>query len=214
MANWILFGILWVQGYLYYVAFPKDPRLLKWIVFGLLLLETVQTMMWTQDTIEAFITTFTDPNVFNIVRTVWFSIPFLTGLIACISQGFYCYRIWALTRSKYAVTLISMLALGQFSAAIAVAVQTQRARLLTRLLSRNGSLASIGIWGACSFACDITIAVIMTYNLRKRSTAFKNTHRIIARLVRLTIEAGCVTGHTTSRHYSDPAVPTRASALL
>ncbi len=37
-------------------------------------------MMWTQDTVEAFTATFIDAGVFNVVRTVWFTTPFLTGV--------------------------------------------------------------------------------------------------------------------------------------
>ncbi|KJA19993.1 hypothetical protein HYPSUDRAFT_43569 [Hypholoma sublateritium FD-334 SS-4] len=196
-ANWMLFGTLWVQVYLYYVAFPKDTRILKWIVFILLVLETTQTATMTHDAIQALIIECTDPNVFNVIRKVWFSIPLLTGLIACITQGFYCYRIAVLTRSKYAVTLTSMLTLGHLAASIAVAIQTKRAILLTRLLSQKRSLVTIGMSGGCSLACDIVISAIMTHQLKKRDTGFENTHRIIVRLIRLTIETGCITALST-----------------
>ena len=82
---------------MYYVAFPKDPSPLKWIVICLLLLETVQTMMWTQDTVEAFTVTFTDAAVFNVVRTVWFTIPFLTGVS---TYKFICLTLVAVLLTK------------------------------------------------------------------------------------------------------------------
>ncbi|KJA19991.1 hypothetical protein HYPSUDRAFT_832787 [Hypholoma sublateritium FD-334 SS-4] len=193
-VNSMLFGILWVQVYLYYAAFPTDTRTLKWIVFVLLSLEIIQTAALTRDTIQAFVFGFSNPSALDAVGTAWYSIPLLTGLIACITQGLYCYRIGVLTRSKYAVAWIIMLSLGQLVAAIVSAIQTKRATLFTRLLSQKINVDTIGIWGGCNLACDILIAAIMTHYLRKRdSVDFENTHRIIVRLMRLSIETGCIT---------------------
>ncbi|KJA17519.1 hypothetical protein HYPSUDRAFT_101051, partial [Hypholoma sublateritium FD-334 SS-4] len=80
MVNWILFGMLWAQVYLYYVAFPKDRRLLKWIVSVQLLIQTIQTATLTHDTTFAFVIAFTDPDIFNQIGTVWCSVPLMTGL--------------------------------------------------------------------------------------------------------------------------------------
>ncbi|KJA27684.1 hypothetical protein HYPSUDRAFT_868624 [Hypholoma sublateritium FD-334 SS-4] len=193
MANWALLGILWVQTYLYYVAFSKDRRVLKFIVFAQLLLETIQTVMLTHDMIQAFAMVYTGLDVLNDLGTKWLSIPLLIGLIASITQGFYCYRVGVLTRSKCAVVLISMLSLGQLAAAISLTIQLKRDIVSTTLLSQNTSLAAISIWGGCSLACDIAIAAIMSYYLRKQDTGFGKTHNMIARLIRLSIETGCVT---------------------
>ncbi|KJA19852.1 hypothetical protein HYPSUDRAFT_204279 [Hypholoma sublateritium FD-334 SS-4] len=193
MANWILYGILSVQFYLYYIAFPKDPHVLKLIVFAQLLLETTQTATSTYDLIHHVTEAYTNPNAINEVGTIWISIPLMIGLIASVTQWFYCYRVGVLTRSKFAVALISLLSLGQLAAAIAVAIQEKDAVLLTRLLSQKSTMTAIGIWGSCSFACDIVIAAIMTYYLKKGDTGFENTHNMIVRLIRLSIESGCVT---------------------
>ncbi|KJA27688.1 hypothetical protein HYPSUDRAFT_868696 [Hypholoma sublateritium FD-334 SS-4] len=197
MVNWILFGILSMQFYLYYIAFPKDHRALKFIVCAQLLLETAQTGMFTHDIIQHFTLGYTDPAGLNEVGTLWLSITLVIGLIAFINQGFYCYRIGVLTKSKYAVVLISMLSLAQLAAAIAITVQEQPVKMLTTLLSQNTTLTAIGIWGGCSLACNIVIAVIMTYHLKTRDTGFQNTHNILIRLIILSIETGCVTALST-----------------
>ncbi|KJA21731.1 hypothetical protein HYPSUDRAFT_41576 [Hypholoma sublateritium FD-334 SS-4] len=193
MANWMLFGILWVQVYLYYVAFSKDTRLLKFIVFVQLLLETIQTVTFTHDTVQGLAISFIDPNVFNQVDTAWCYVPLMTGLIAFITQGMYCYRVLVLTKSKSAVTLIGMLSLGQLVAAIYLTIQTKHAILLSSLLSDSRSLTTIGIWGTCSLACDLLIAAIVSHYLKKQDTSFQNTKSVITRLIRLSTEAGCAT---------------------
>ncbi|KJA27653.1 hypothetical protein HYPSUDRAFT_867066 [Hypholoma sublateritium FD-334 SS-4] len=191
MAQWILFGVLLVQAYLYCIAFPEDRRFLKLNVLVQLLLETVQTVMFTYDIFHHF--TRADPAELNEAGTSWLSITLMIGVIASITQGFYCYRVCVLTRSKYAVVLISMLSLGQLSAAIYVTVQEKRVNILTSLLSQNAATIGIIIWAACSFSCDILIAAIMSYYLKKRDTGFEDTHDIIVRLIRLSIETGCIT---------------------
>ncbi|KJA27692.1 hypothetical protein HYPSUDRAFT_34813 [Hypholoma sublateritium FD-334 SS-4] len=193
MANWILFGVLVVQFYLYYISFPKDYRAVKLVVCAQLLLETTQTVMFTRDIVQHFTQAYTDPAGLNEVGTLWLSITLMIGLIAFITQGFYCYRVGVLTKSKYAVALIGMLSLAQLSAAISASVLEERAVLLTTLLSQNATLTAIGIWGGCSLACDIVIATIMTYHLRRWDTRLGNTHSMIVRLVRLSVETGCLT---------------------
>ena len=69
---------------LYYTAFPNDRRILKSIVFTMLLLETVQTVVLSQDTIRDFIIGFTDPSAFNAIDKAWFSIPLMTGMSAYV----------------------------------------------------------------------------------------------------------------------------------
>ncbi|KJA27640.1 hypothetical protein HYPSUDRAFT_130586, partial [Hypholoma sublateritium FD-334 SS-4] len=114
MANWALMGILWVQVYLYYTAFPKDRHILKLVVFVQFLLENIQTVTLTHDNIQYISMAYVSLAGFNEIGTLWISIALMTGLIASITQGFYCYRVGVLTRSRYAVAVISLVrAVGQ-----------------------------------------------------------------------------------------------------
>ncbi|KJA25579.1 hypothetical protein HYPSUDRAFT_37627 [Hypholoma sublateritium FD-334 SS-4] len=194
LAHWMLYGVLLVQVCLYYAAFPKDPRLAKLTVLLALVLETAQTTMFTHDLFKGLTLGYENPLLVNEVDTVWFSVPLLTGLIALLTQAFYCYRTAILTKSKYAVAAIVILSILQVGAATAVAMQTREAKLLTSILGTEISLITIGIWGASGVGCDTTIAVIMVYHLKKSlDTGFQGTHTIVRRLIRLTIETGLVT---------------------
>ena len=84
--------------------------------------------MFTQDIFRAFTRGFDDLLLAYGIGTIWFSVPFMTGLstferryqnqlyiflmllfsVAFLTQVFYCYRIAILTRSRYAVVLIAM----------------------------------------------------------------------------------------------------------
>ena len=83
--------------------------------------------MFTQDVFRAFTRGFDDVVIAAEVDTVWFSVPFMTGLsmskhillnptvrfteifiVALLTQVFYCYRIAKLTKSRNAVAAIAM----------------------------------------------------------------------------------------------------------
>ena len=65
---------------MYYTAFPDDPRLAKLTVLVALVLETAQTTMFTHDLFKALTLGYGNPLFINEVDTVWFSVPFLTGM--------------------------------------------------------------------------------------------------------------------------------------
>ncbi|KAF9478318.1 hypothetical protein BDN70DRAFT_49117 [Pholiota conissans] len=193
LANWALYGVLILQVYLYTVAFPQDRLPLKFTVYTTLLLETVQTSLITHDAFKFFAFGFTNPMLLDEVSTGWFSIPVLTGIIACVAQGFYCYRIGVITESKLTVGIIIVFSLVQLGGSIAIGIQTKNAQFFSRVFLKEGSFISTGIWEAGSAVCDLLIAGIMTYHLRKRDTGFQYTHDIVTRVIRLTIETGTLT---------------------
>lgn len=50
----------------------------------MLLLETVETIALSQNTIHNFLVGFTRPAALNTIRTVWLSVPLMTGMSAYI----------------------------------------------------------------------------------------------------------------------------------
>ncbi len=65
---------------LYYTAFPSDPRFLRRIVLLALIIETVQTTVYTQDVFRGLARGFNNIQVASEVGNLWFSIGFMTGL--------------------------------------------------------------------------------------------------------------------------------------
>ena len=83
--------------------------------------------MFTQDIFRAFTRGFDDLLLAYGIGTIWFSVPFMTGLstferryqtqlyiflmllfsVAFLTQAFYCYRVAILTKSKFAVGVIA-----------------------------------------------------------------------------------------------------------
>ncbi|KAG7447175.1 uncharacterized protein BT62DRAFT_65335 [Guyanagaster necrorhizus] len=190
--NWALYGALCVQTYIYYVSFPKDPILSKFLIYLLLALETLQTVLFTVDLFDIFATSYGQIDVLNNVHCLWFSVPIMTGLIGGIVQLFYCYRISILSRSRVLAASIGAISLAQFVAAV-IEGHLQYTYGLYSKQSRQNSLVPCLVWLAGSALCDIIIATIQTYYLIKIDASYKATRNMITRLVRITIETGVLT---------------------
>ena len=70
---------------LYFVSFPKDRLLIKWIVSIQLLLQAIQTAMLTHGAFIAFsIISFFQNTILNNIGTLWCSIALMTGFSTSI----------------------------------------------------------------------------------------------------------------------------------
>lgn len=69
-----------VQVYTYYIAFPADKWSLKLLVYGVFVLELMQTFMATHDAVVVYGRGFNNPLVFDQVHLLWITIPLLGGL--------------------------------------------------------------------------------------------------------------------------------------
>ncbi|KAH9479960.1 hypothetical protein JR316_0008557 [Psilocybe cubensis] len=104
--NWGLMGILFVQLYIYGYSFPNDPKFIKSLVFGLGVLEAIQTILATLDGYHWFAAGFGNVLTLNEPYISAFDSPFLDSIISLVVQFFFAYRIWVLTRSYLPVAAV------------------------------------------------------------------------------------------------------------
>ncbi|KAF4616577.1 hypothetical protein D9613_008945 [Agrocybe pediades] len=193
LLHWGLFGILLVQVYLYYLAFPNDPLRNKLLVYVVFALEITQTVIMTNTAFRVFGFGYGDFDAFNDVELAWFEVPVICGVVAFIAQLFYAHRIKVLSRSYWVAGVILLLAVVQLGGAIASAVVLKDAVVFSHLLGRAYSI-SAGIWNGGSAACDAIIAICMTYYLSSRGNGImQSTHVRLRKVIRLVIETGTVT---------------------
>ncbi|KAK0485578.1 hypothetical protein EDD18DRAFT_1260641 [Armillaria luteobubalina] len=192
LLHWGLFGALSVQLYLYYLAFPKDRKFTKCLVYGIYLVEFVQTMIFTHDAFATFGYGFSDLKALTGMYSNWLTIPILSSVSACVGQAFYAYRIFILSKSRIVPVFIICVSITSFAAGIITGVYCFPADDVTELVSPRTSIA-VGILCRGSALCDIVIAICMTYYLTRRSTSLRQTRILVTKLIRLTIETGTVT---------------------
>ncbi|KJA21546.1 hypothetical protein HYPSUDRAFT_724975 [Hypholoma sublateritium FD-334 SS-4] len=195
VLNWALFGILSTQLFIYYQAFPRDKSFLKALVYSVYLLEAVQTILLMENAWRVYASGFGNLEVFDEVETSWLSVGILGGLVACMVQSFYAYRIYVLSQSRIITGIIVFMALASYSGSLATSIVLQRARNFSELFQQESRIfALFGLWQSAGTVCDVLIAACMTFYLKKMSQGgLAQTQRVVAKLLRLTVETGIVT---------------------
>ncbi|KAK0236470.1 hypothetical protein EDD85DRAFT_954338 [Armillaria nabsnona] len=192
LLNWGLFGTLSVQLYLYYLAFPNDRRLLKYLVYGIYVIESVQTILVAHDMFATFGYGFGDIDALTRMNFLWLTVPIMSAVAAGVGQVFYAYRIFVLSKSRITPIFIICVSLTSSVSAMIIGIYAFQAGDLTKMNNRKMQITA-GIWCGAAALCDILIAICMTYYLMRSTSNFRRTRLLITRIIRLTIETGSVT---------------------
>ncbi|KAH7918657.1 hypothetical protein BV22DRAFT_1024228, partial [Leucogyrophana mollusca] len=178
-----LFGILLAQMFIYHTRFPGDSSWMKAYVWFIVLLECLSCTLglcaiWIGSEMHCLLcvlTTWLSPEVEGYW---WMGLSVLTGLISFLVHGFFSWRIWVIGKSLYVPILVMAVSLAQCLLVIISIV----------------SDAIFSCWLGGSFICDVMITFETTRWLLKNSrTGFRETHSLVLKLVKLTIETGMVT---------------------
>ncbi|KAK0236501.1 hypothetical protein EDD85DRAFT_1024777 [Armillaria nabsnona] len=195
LLNWGLFGTLSVQ-----LSFPNDSRLLKYLVYGIYVIESVQTIFVAHDTFAMFGLNYN-----------WITVPITSAVAAGVAQVFYAYRIFVVSISRIISIFIICISMTSSVAAMIAGISAFQAGVITKFNTRKISI-TIGIWCGASALCDIIIAICMThyassfslpdifidvdiipYLTMRSTTNFRRTRILVTKIIRLTIETGSVT---------------------
>jgi len=192
--DWALFAVLTVQLYLYYQAFPNDRVFIKVLVYTVYCIDLTQAIFVTIDAFNTFGYSFGDPSalISTGLRWLWLVGPIFGGIVACIVQSFYAFRLYRFSGSWIPPSIISFTALGMCGIGIVGGVCGRQS------ISLGANVQAIlvvttPIYLVGSALIDITIAGCMTYYLTKSDPGFRRTHALVTRLIRLTIETGAIT---------------------
>ena len=77
---------------MYYMSFPNDRISAKTLVFGLYLIETVQTILVTHDMFHAYAIGWGDLAQLESAQLEWLSVPIFSG-IGETTQGLVAFRM-------------------------------------------------------------------------------------------------------------------------
>ncbi|KDR70542.1 hypothetical protein GALMADRAFT_18588, partial [Galerina marginata CBS 339.88] len=106
LLHWGIFGVLSMQVYMYYLAFPNDSGRIRLLVGVVYLFETAQLFILTQSAFIAFAEGFGNLLMMDRIGTIWFSVPIMGGIVAFTVQSFYAYRVSVLSKSVIVPCLI------------------------------------------------------------------------------------------------------------
>ncbi|KAJ3813161.1 hypothetical protein EV368DRAFT_83742 [Lentinula lateritia] len=187
ILHWGLFGTLSIQIYLYYLAFPLDRTIIKSVVYGIFLIEIIQTILVTHDAFAIFGYGFGSFESLTKMYFDWFTVPVMSGIVALIGQTFYAYRIRVVSKSNLVPAFIITVSLTSTIAAFMTGAYSYQAGNVLTLRQSIKTSTVVGIWCAGAALGDIVIA------LSQRDSGFAGTHAIVTKFIRLSIETGSVT---------------------
>ncbi|KAJ7700184.1 hypothetical protein B0H16DRAFT_775006 [Mycena metata] len=193
-VDWALFAVLTVQLYLYYQAFPNDMVFTKVLVYTVYCITLTQVIFVTIDAFNTFGYRFGDPSalISTAFRWLWLVSPIFGGIVACIVQSFYAFRLYRFSGSWIAPSIITFAALGMCGMGIFGGVSGRESlKLGVKLQTPTVVISTIILVGTALI--DVTIAGCMTYYLTKSDPGFRRTHTLVTKLIRLSIETGVIT---------------------
>ncbi|KAI0267869.1 hypothetical protein BC834DRAFT_62804 [Gloeopeniophorella convolvens] len=188
LLNWCMYGILLVQVYLYSYYFPDDRRALKFLVYFILIIETVQTALTGVDIFYWFANGFGNVIHLNNVYISFADTPVIAAFISLIIQSFFCYRIWVLEKSLW--WLVAVIEAISGAQAVGGIVGGIKGHINGTFSDAHQSIKFVYVWLIGDAVADILIAVSLTYLLlrsRTRGHQF-SSNSMLVKLVRLTIE--------------------------
>ncbi|KAI0267861.1 hypothetical protein BC834DRAFT_62169 [Gloeopeniophorella convolvens] len=188
LLNWCMYGILLVQVYLYSYYFPDDRRALKFLVYFVFIIETVQTALTGVDIYYWFAKGFGNVLHLNNVYISFADTPITAGFITFIIQSFFCYRIWVLENSLWwLATAIEAVSATQ---AVGGIVGGIKGHINGEFSEAHRAIKFVYVWLIGDAVADILIAASLTYLLlrsRTRGHQF-SSNSMLVKLVHLTIE--------------------------
>ncbi|KAJ7643745.1 hypothetical protein FB45DRAFT_1113961 [Roridomyces roridus] len=181
-------------NYFYHQAFPKDKPFVKGLVYALYCVILFSAIVDLDSFFNIFGPGFGDISGLTKIRLNWIVGAIGAGLLALASQMFYAHRIYILSDGNRILPGL-VLAISLASAAGSFTVAALIAQADSELALRSPrSTAAAGVHLAGTAACDILIAVCMTYYLTKADVGFRRTRALISKLVALIIGTGSLTG--------------------
>ncbi|KAJ7207114.1 hypothetical protein GGX14DRAFT_118532 [Mycena pura] len=191
IVNWGLLGTLAVQVYIYFVAFPGDPRSTKTIVALIVIAEVLQTLGDSRDTLRSFGTEWGNPDVLDEVGWAWFSVPILGSLIACMGQLFFARRIYLVSKGLCVPAVIAVITVVQFGAGIWTGVDIVQAKRFSLLVFRL--FRPPVVWLSATALSDLLIVGATAFYLNKArpKPGFNHTTDVtVSRIIKLSVETG------------------------
>ncbi|KAF7333856.1 hypothetical protein MVEN_02342600 [Mycena venus] len=192
LVNWALLGALFVQVYLYILAFSKDKLWHKFLVGFIVIAEILQTLGDSRDAVRVFGDGWGDLRALELVGWAWFSVPVIGSTIACVGQLFFAWRIFSLTLGNnwYIPGVIVSVTLFQFAAGIWTGVLICQAETFIQLQFRT--LKPPAAWLAATALSDLMIVAATTFYVIQQRTPdlSRRTHALLSRILKVTVETG------------------------
>jgi len=161
------------------------------LVYGLAILDSVQTILTTADAFHWFVYGFGNLETLDSTFLNPWDLVMLDSIIGFIGQLFYCWRIYVLRKTLVIPAMISAIAAMACAAGVATAVKSSQ---LGKLSLVSTLITTQTIWMVGTVVSDIAIAGVISWTLHKATrNSVVQTRTTISRVIWLTVETNALT---------------------
>ncbi|KAJ7184937.1 hypothetical protein C8R46DRAFT_1343911 [Mycena filopes] len=190
LLNAILFGLMVLQAFIYYHRYRSDRPWFRYLVLYLVIVETANLVCDVGLIYEPLIIRYATPGALITSPILLRADGVLTVLISTPIQLFIAWRILVVTHSMILPVIISLLAIISFGGGIAV---TTVVSLHPAFSSFPSFQPEVITWLVSTAACDTLLTASLVYSLWTRKTNIASTDTYINKIIRLTVQTGCIT---------------------
>ncbi|KAG2111981.1 uncharacterized protein F5147DRAFT_685174 [Suillus discolor] len=178
--SFVQLGIAAAQGFRYYRAFPRDIRMLKYLVVTVMILNVTGTLLTSFMYWSFFVNCFrsTSPRC-QAWDTAAMILLFVSMTLPFVVQSFYCHRVWIISgKNIYVAIPIILFAVSSYVLGL-ILIPPQKAGAFS-----GDAILKISAVGAFqSVLCDSTISLSVYFYLRP---ARAGVHRTDTRIQNIT----------------------------
>ncbi|KAF9442674.1 hypothetical protein P691DRAFT_810246 [Macrolepiota fuliginosa MF-IS2] len=184
--NMMFFGIMIAQMYIYFRTY-KDPTWIRLLVVAVFIADIISVVFSNMFLYDALIVHFADMESLTRANRFLWADPITTGVLGFIVQLYFARTIRSLTKCWFIVVIIVSLAIAGFVSSIINAYKI----VVTPEFSRLHEFKEFAIiWLASVCAVDFIIAATMVLYLRTHRTGFKESNKMIDRIILVTVPTG------------------------
>ncbi|KAK0219772.1 hypothetical protein EDD85DRAFT_988748 [Armillaria nabsnona] len=186
-VNAMLYILEIIQVIYFFNNYRRDRPLIKAGIIISLIMDTVCTISQFACVYLYCVTNWGDE---SYVFDQYWPIPtylLSTGVTTAVVQSFLIYRFWSLTRQWI---ISGILGLGMLTSAAGLVATAAAQIMYPQYTERYKGRVYVTVWLIASAACDVCIAVSLTFQLRRMSPTFQESKRVINRLIGSVISTG------------------------
>ncbi|KAJ7199629.1 hypothetical protein GGX14DRAFT_661542 [Mycena pura] len=194
LLNFLFFGTLLVQVYVYRLCFPKDHPFVKSLVYFIFLGMLVCTCLIARDAEYRYATAFGDIARWSYTLNSPIYTPILGSFIVMLAQGFFCCRIVVIKRAAWPLAVvIGLISMTQCGCGMGAGIVSY---MKSDELHQHVRPVLVKAWLGGAALADILIAVSMT-TLLLTAAVVPSTRGVVKSVVRLIIETNILSSVVT-----------------
>ncbi|KAJ6532905.1 hypothetical protein DFH09DRAFT_1181843 [Mycena vulgaris] len=191
VLNALLFGVFVVQVHSYFRLYKTDYAWIRYLIYYLIVLETINTICDVGLIYEPLIKMHDNPDVIIKSPTLLSADPIVTTLISTPTQLFMAWRIVLVTKSKWYGGVVALLAFTSLVGGMVATIGVSNVREFAKF---NLVEAPITVWLTSTAFADLFITAFLVNFLWVNKTGFKTqTDSVTDQIIFFTVQTGTLT---------------------